>query len=93
VQPLTAQPVTNGPTLVINGSVRFAPHRTLAHCPTFPLSPPVRSTPRLLLALLLVSPALRAHEVAGDMLAAANAFLGALSPDQKKQATYPLTDK
>jgi hypothetical protein len=33
-----------------------------------------------------------AHEAANDMLAAANEFLGALSAEQKKTATYPLTD-
>jgi hypothetical protein len=34
----------------------------------------------------------RAHAPATDMLAAAEKFLGALSAEQTKQATYPLTD-
>jgi hypothetical protein len=45
-----------------------------------------------LCALLLVTPAIsRAHAPAVDMLEAANALLGALSADQKKQATFDLT--
>ncbi len=59
------------------------------------LNVPVRSTPRLLLVLTLAlaAPFVRAHEVATEMVAAATTFLGALSADQKKAATYPLTDK
>ncbi len=50
-------------------------------------------TPRYLLILLFAAaPLLRAHEVAADMVAAAQNFLGALTPEQKKQATYALTD-
>ena len=51
-------------------------------------------TPRLVLSLVLAAaaPLLRAHEAASEMVAAANKFLGALNADQKKQATYPLTD-
>lgn len=55
----------------------------------------MRPTPRLLvLALLGLVAALRtfAHEVPAEMLAAANTFLGTLSAEQKKLATYPLTD-
>ncbi|MBL9199160.1 MAG: DUF3500 domain-containing protein [Opitutaceae bacterium] len=50
--------------------------------------------PRLLLAGLvaILAPALRAHEVPAEMLAAARQFLGSLSDGHKKQATYPLTD-
>jgi hypothetical protein len=49
--------------------------------------------PRLALAFLVLAAALaRAHEVPADMVAAAGKFLGALNADQKKQATYPLTD-
>ncbi|WP_414661938.1 DUF3500 domain-containing protein [Horticoccus sp. 23ND18S-11] len=50
--------------------------------------------PRLVLAftLAVAAPLARAHEVATDMVAAASKFLGALNADQKKQATYPLTD-
>ncbi|MGH8020282.1 MAG: DUF3500 domain-containing protein, partial [Opitutaceae bacterium] len=33
-----------------------------------------------------------AHEVATEMVAAANQFLGALSPELKEQATFPLAD-
>jgi hypothetical protein len=47
---------------------------------------------RLLAALLVLAPLARAHEAANDMVAAATTFLGALSAEQKKQATYPLTD-
>ena len=36
---------------------------------------------------------LRAHAPAVDMVAAANALLTALSPEQKTKAAYPLTDK
>jgi hypothetical protein len=54
----------------------------------------VRPTPRFLLGftLLFVAPLLRAHETAAEMAAAAGKFLGALDADQKKQATYTLTD-
>ena len=53
----------------------------------------VRTTPRLLLAsFVLAAPFLRAHEAATEMVAAARTFLGALNADQKKQATYALTD-
>jgi hypothetical protein len=49
--------------------------------------------PRLAVLLFVLTGALaRAHEVPSDMLAAAQKFLGALNADQKKQATYPLTD-
>ncbi len=58
------------------------------------LSNGVRPSPRLCLALLfaVAAPFSRAHEVATEMVAAAQKFLGALSPEQRKQATYPLTD-
>ncbi len=50
-------------------------------------------SPRLFLAALaLLAPAARAHDVPADMLTAANAFLGALNAEQRKLATYPLTD-
>jgi hypothetical protein len=54
----------------------------------------VRPTPRFLLGvtLLFAAPLLRAHETAAEMAAAAGKFLGALNADQKKQATYALTD-
>src|SRR3954467_659223 len=57
----------------------------------------MRSTPRTLLALILLfafalAPSARAHEAVDAMFAAANAYLGALTPEQKKKATYPLTD-
>lgn len=54
----------------------------------------MRSTPRLFLGLvvLAVAPLLRAHETAAEMVAAAGRFLGTLNAEQKKQATYPLTD-
>jgi hypothetical protein len=54
----------------------------------------VRPTPRLLLGFILIfaAPLLRAHETAAEMVAAAGKFLGALNADQKKQATYALTD-
>jgi len=65
-------------------------HRT----EVFGLTARVRTTPRFLLTLILAStaPLVRAHEVATDMVAAANRLLGTLSADQKKLATYPLTD-
>ena len=44
------------------------------------------------LALVLSSTLARAHAPAVDMLDSATAFLAALSPEQKKQATYTLTD-
>ena len=54
----------------------------------------MRPTPRFLLAVALLLPAslLPAHEAATEMVAAARTFLGALTPEQQKQATYPLTD-
>ena len=53
----------------------------------------VRPLPRYLVALALVlAPLVRAHEAANEMVTAANRFLNALNADQKKQATYPLTD-
>src|SRR5687767_5057827 len=54
----------------------------------------MRPTPRFFLglALLVTAPLLRAHEAATEMVAAAHTFLGALSAEQKKLATYPLTD-
>jgi hypothetical protein len=53
----------------------------------------VRPLPRLLLAsLLAVASCVHAHEAANDMLAAANEFLGSLNAEQKKTATYALTD-
>jgi hypothetical protein len=55
----------------------------------------MRPTPRSLLvaaALFVLAPFARAHEGADAMLAAANAYLGALSPEQKKKAMYPMTD-
>lgn len=56
----------------------------------------MRPTPRtalLSLALLLAAPLARAHEPAVDMFAAANTLVGTFSAEQKKEATYPLTDK
>jgi len=55
----------------------------------------MRSNPRLLLAftLMLAAPLARAHEAATEMVAAAKNFLGSLDDAQRKQATYPLTDK
>jgi hypothetical protein len=56
----------------------------------------MRSTPRALLAVLglfVLASLARAHAPAIDMFGAAQKFLGALNADQKKQATYPLTDK
>lgn len=55
----------------------------------------MRPTPRSLLALatlLALAPFARAHEAVDQMLAAANAYLAALTPEEKKKATYPLTD-
>ena len=43
--------------------------------------------------LLCSAVGVRAHAPAVDMVAAANALLTTLSPEQKKQATYALTDK
>jgi hypothetical protein len=50
--------------------------------------------PRLLLAIsvALLAPALRAHEVPAEMMAAAQQFLASLNHGHKKQASYPLTD-
>jgi len=57
------------------------------------LNPGVRPSPRLLLVFTLVAaPFARAHEAATEMVAAANTFLGSLNADQKKQATYAMTD-
>src|SRR5688500_9436350 len=60
----------------------------------FRLNDCMRPTPRFFLglALLATAPLLRAHEAATEMVAAAHTFLGALSAEQKKLATYPLTD-
>ncbi|MEO5958962.1 MAG: DUF3500 domain-containing protein [Opitutaceae bacterium] len=55
----------------------------------------MRSTPRslfLAVALVFGAATAQAHEAIDAMLAAANAYLGALSPEQKTKATYPLTD-
>lgn len=48
----------------------------------------------VLLAVALLAAVARtfAHEVPGDMLAAANKFLGTLDAEQRKLATYALTD-
>jgi len=54
----------------------------------------MRPTPRRLLplvALVLAAAVARAHEPVADMLDAAGRFLGALTPEQKATATYPLT--
>ncbi len=60
----------------------------------FALNANVSPHPRLLLSCiaLFAASVARAHEVPAEMTAAANSFLGALNADQKKQATYPLTD-
>jgi hypothetical protein len=42
--------------------------------------------------LLALAPSARAHDTAADMVGAAHRFLGSLNDDQKKQATYALTD-
>jgi hypothetical protein len=53
----------------------------------------VRPTPLFLgLVLIVAAPLLRAHEAAAEMVTAASRFLGSLDSDQKKQATYVLTD-
>ena len=54
----------------------------------------VRPSPHHLIAfaLIVAAPVLRAHETATEMVGAAGKFLEALNADQKKQATYPLTD-
>jgi hypothetical protein len=56
----------------------------------------MRPTPRrlvlIVLGLIAASVRLLAHEVPAEMFAAANTFLGALNAEQKKLATYPLTD-
>ena len=54
------------------------------------MRPPLR--PFLGLILLAAAPLLRAHETATEMVAAANTFLGTLNAEQKKEATYALTD-
>jgi hypothetical protein len=43
--------------------------------------------------LLISAGTSRAHEVATEMVTAAQTFLAALNADQQKQAVYPLTDK
>jgi len=60
----------------------------------FRLNDRVRPSPCLFVAFALIStaPLLRAHEAATEMVTAAGKFLEALNADQKKQATYPLTD-
>lgn len=50
------------------------------------------SRPLLALFLAFAAPALRAHEVATEMLQAAAQFRASLDAAQLKQATYPLTD-
>jgi hypothetical protein len=50
------------------------------------------SRPILALLVALAVPALRAHEVATEMLQAAAQFRASLDTAQLKQATYPLTD-
>lgn len=54
----------------------------------------MRLTPRLTLVsfVLCAAPLARAHEVATEMMTAAKTFLAALTADQRKQATYALTD-
>jgi hypothetical protein len=56
----------------------------------------MRLTPRLFLAalgLFTLCTLVRAHTPATDMFGAAQKFLGALNPEQTKQATYVLTDE
>jgi hypothetical protein len=67
----------------------------LRRSPISDLNHPVRSPTRYLLAftLAVAAPLARAHEAATDMVDAATKLLAALDADQKKQATYPLTDK
>ncbi len=66
---------------------------TLAPFGLFPLNNRVRTTPRLILTLLLAAASIaRAHEVATEMVTAAKEFLASLPAEQQKQATYPLTD-
>jgi len=66
---------------------------TLAPFGLFPLNNRVRTTPCLVLTLLLAAASIaRAHEVATEMVTAAKEFLGSLPAEQQKQATYPLTD-
>ncbi len=55
----------------------------------------MRPTPRSLVlaaVLLVLAPVSRAHDTVDNMLAAANAYLAALTPEQKQKAVYPLTD-
>src|SRR3954468_8365547 len=47
----------------------------------------------LLSLLVAFASSLRAHAPATDMQNAAKALLSALTPDQNKKASYPLTDK
>ena len=56
----------------------------------------MRPSPRLFLTILglaFLTTFARAHAPAVDMLAAAQKFLGTLSPEQKSKTTFPLTDK
>lgn len=74
---------------------RIAPSAALPLLWRFSLTIFMRSTPRILLATLCVclsASFVRAHAPAVDMLEAAKAFLGKLSPAQKAKATYALTD-
>jgi hypothetical protein len=48
--------------------------------------------PLLALGLALAAPAAHAHEVATEMVQAAEAFRSALDAGQRQQASYPLTD-
>ena len=87
--------VTSGRDTVTSGEVAGVDSSScdLAAHGRFRLNRAVRSTPRLLLALFLAAtPFAHAHEAATEMVAAAQQFLGALNAEQKKQATYPLTD-
>lgn len=55
----------------------------------------VPPTPRLLIALLtlaVAAPCARSHETAADMVASAKTLLDSLNAEQRKLATYPLTD-
>lgn len=55
----------------------------------------MRLTPRTLLVVVSLSvfaPFVRAHEAVDAMFAATNAYLAALTPEQKQKAVYPLTD-
>ncbi len=81
---------------MIRGSGRVIPVSRLARRSGVRLKREMRPTPRTLLlalALFLAAPLSRAHEPAVDMLAAANTLIGTFSAEQKKAASYPLTDK